>query len=209
MPVKAPAAIASDWTGFYAGLSGGAGWGNSEQTDATPFTSGQYTIKGGIAGGTLGYNFQSGQFVYGVETDFSYAQIKGYSVGTDPAGGNCGDNHCGTEIRALGTLRGRIGMAWQNFLPYVTGGLAYANVFGDEGTAAVGIVGSGSAWMVGWTLGGGVEAKLAQNWTAKLEYLYVDLGNKDVFTDNIFGFMFAENLRVTAQVVRVGINYRF
>lgn len=213
LPVKAPDFVApaplQTWTGWYVGIAGGAGWGRAEQTDDTPFTSGRYDTSGGIVGGTVGYNWQSGLVVLGLETDLSYAWIKGDTVGTDPFFGNCGASHCESEIRALGTLRGRIGLAWQNLLPYVTGGLAYANVYGEEGNGGPGAFGSGSTWMAGWTLGGGVEAKFAPNWSAKVEYLYVDLGNKDVFTDNIFGAFFAENLSVTAQIVRVGINYRF
>jgi outer membrane immunogenic protein len=210
MPVKAPAAIATDWTGFYAGVSGGVGWGKSEQTDTTPFTSGQYDIKGAIIGGTLGYNRQVGPVVFGLETDFSYTTIDGSTIGTDPASGNCGSSHCESAIRSLGTLRGRIGLAWQNVMPYVTGGLAYGYVYGAEGITGAGVYGSGAEWMTGWTVGGGVEAKLAANWSVKAEYLYVDLGSKDVFTDNFFNvFFFPENLSVTAQIVRVGLNYRF
>src|SRR5665647_1134666 len=105
MSVKAPepAIIAPNWTGVYVGIAGGPGWGRAEQTDDTLFTSGRYNTNGGVVGGTLGYNWQAGPAVFGFETDLSYAWIKGSTVGTDPASGNCSAMHCESEIRALGT----------------------------------------------------------------------------------------------------------
>ena len=179
MPVKAPAMTAADWAGWYAGIAGGAGFGQARQTDTSPFSSGRYNTKGAIAGATLGYNWQKGRYVYGIETDLSYANIRGSTVGTDPTFGNCVATHCESAIKALGTLRGRVGMTWKNLLPYVTGGLAYADLHGAEGTGVPGSFGgSGSKWVAGWTLGGGVEAKLTPKWSGKIEYLYVDLGDK-------------------------------
>lgn len=215
MPVKAPAynapvavIIPPTWTGLYVGLAGGYGWGKAEQTDATPFTSGRYSTHGGLIGATLGYNWQSGAAVFGVETDLSWASIKGSTVGTDPASGNCFARHCESTIRDLGTVRGRIGYAWQNWMPYFTGGLAYADVYGKEGNGLRG--GSGSKWVTGYTVGGGVEAMFARNWSGKIEYLYVNLRTHQIFTDNFGGgVFFPESLRETAQVVRVGVNYRF
>jgi len=216
MPVKAPMApvyATYNWTGWYVGLQGGAAWGRAEQTDAAGFTSGRYNTRGGLVGGTLGYNWQTGPVVFGLETDLSWASIKGSTSGTDPASGNtCGGSppNCDSKITTLGTVRGRLGYAWQNLLPYVTGGLAYANVHGSEGdVAANGAFGSGSKWVAGWTVGGGLEGIIAPNWTAKLEYLYVNLGSRAGFTDTNGGVLVAQSLRETAQVVRVGINYRF
>jgi outer membrane immunogenic protein len=148
--------------------------------------------------------------VFGVETDLSYADIKGSTIGTDPASGNCAvpaNPNCESTIRALGTARGRLGLAWQNLLPYVTGGLAYANLHGAEGVTGTG--GSGSKWVPGWTIGAGLEGILAPNWSVKAEYLYVDLGRHEVFTDVFGGVPTPESLRETAHIVRVGVNYRF
>lgn len=202
---KAPAAmvVGADWAGFYVGFAGGYGFGQAEQTDPTPFTSGIYDTGGGLIGATLGYNWQSGQTVFGLETDLSYADIKGSTTGA----GNCALPNCESTIRALGTARGRFGLAWKNLMPYVTGGLAYANLHGSEGVPGAG--GSGSKWVPGWTVGGGIEGILAPNWSAKVEYLYVDLGRHEVFTDVFGGVPSAESLRTTAHIVRVGINYRF
>lgn len=212
LPVKAPpAAIASPhWAGLYVGLAGGYGWGRAEQTDATPFSSGTYNTTGGVIGGTIGYNWQSGPVVFGVETDLSYANITGSTVGTDPVSGTCATAvapHCESTIAALGTVRGRIGYAWKNLLPYVTGGLAYAKLDGLEGIAGNG--GSGSSWVAGWTIGAGLEAALAPHWSAKIEYLYVDLGNPTVFNNVFVGVTVPQSLRTTASVVRLGVNYRF
>jgi outer membrane immunogenic protein len=217
VPVKAPVykapvavVISPNWTGFYVGIAGGYGWGKAEQSDSFPFNSGTYNTSGGLIGGTLGYNWQSGATVFGVETDLSYADIKGSTIGTDPASGNCAvpaNPNCESTIRALGTARGRLGLAWQNLLPYVTGGLAYANLHGAEGVTGTG--GSGSKWVPGWTIGAGLEGILAPNWSVKAEYLYVDLGRHEVFTDVFGGVPTPESLRETAHIVRVGVNYRF
>jgi outer membrane immunogenic protein len=211
MPVKAPAGFVAappTWAGWYAGIAGGGGWGSAEQSDSSPFNSGRFDIDGAIVGGTIGYNWQSGAMVFGLESDLSYAAIKGSTTGTDPFFGPCGGAYCATDIKALGTVRARFGLTWNNLLPYVTGGLAYANVHGDEGNGGPAAFGSGSSWMAGWTLGAGLEAKFAPNWSAKVEYLYAQMSG-DVFTANVFGVPYSQNNDITAQVVRVGINYHF
>jgi outer membrane immunogenic protein len=201
-----PPAVHS-WTGFYAGIAAGAGWGTAEQTDTSifgPFTSGTYHTQGPIFGLSAGYNWQAGAFVLGAETDLSFAAIKG--VQDNP--GTCIIS-CESEIRALGTVRGRLGVAWGEWLPFVSGGLAYAKLRGSEGPF-LGLGGAGSAWVAGYTVGGGAEVKLASQWSAKLEYLYVDLGKHEVWTNNLgFGVFARESLDVTAHVVRVAIHYHF
>lgn len=211
IPVKAPAvrtvlAPLPVWSGWYAGIAGGGGWGQAEQTDPFPFTSGNYDISGGLVGGTLGANWQSGSVVFGLETDLSWANIEGSTRGI---GGACAGAppNCESEIRALGTARGRVGLAWNNLLPYVTGGVAYANLHGAEGVAGAG--GADSKWGAGWTIGTGIEAMLAPQWSAKLEYLYVDLGKHHIFNNTFGGVVAPQSLDVTAHVVRVGLNYRF
>jgi outer membrane immunogenic protein len=208
MPTKAPAMVPAiapmTWTGPYVGVAGGYGWGTTRQTDVTPFNSGDYSISGAILGATLGYNWQAGGFVFGVETDLSWASIDGSTTGI---GGGCFGNHCASEIQALGTVRGRLGVAWGNWLPFIAGGLAYARLHGEEGPP---LGGSDEKWVAGWTIGGGVEAMLAPRWSAKAEYLYVDLGTHGVFTDALGGGARAtENLDTFAHVVRVGLNYHF
>ena len=197
----------SRWTGFYAGVSAGAGWGSAEQTDSSifgPFTSGPYHTQGPIFGLTAGYNWQAGAIVVGVETDLSFAAIKG--VQDNP--GVCIVS-CRSEIEALGTVRGRAGVAWGEWLPFISGGLAYAKLRASEGPF-LGLGGGGSEWVAGYTIGGGAEVKLGPQWSAKLEYLYVDLGKNEVWTNNLgFGVFARESLDVAAHIVRVGINYHF
>jgi outer membrane immunogenic protein len=189
MPAKAPLYVQPlyNWTGFYVGINGGGGWGRSDFSD--PFATGSFKTSGGLVGGTLGYNYQVGQAVFGVEGDIDWSNIRGSAV--------CGAiATCETKNDWLGTVRGRLGYAFDRFMPYVTGGLA----IGDIKTSIAG-VGSAHDTKTGWTLGGGLEAALAGPWTAKVEYLYIDLGR----SDSVLG----SNAKFNANIVRAGLNYRF
>jgi outer membrane immunogenic protein len=194
-PVEAPS-----WAGFYLGIAGGWGWGRADQTDPTGFDSGHYNVNGGLVGGTLGYNWQFNQFVLGLEGDGSWADIHGSTIG----GGNC-DLVCSAKLDALGTVRGRLGVAFGNFLPYVTGGLAVGDIHGSES-----LLGSGSSTVAGWTVGGGVEAKVSPAWSIKAEYLFVDLGNHTIFDDTFAdGTVVPQSIKFTTNIFRVGVNYHF
>jgi outer membrane immunogenic protein len=201
---------APNWTGLYAGVEGGYGWGSARQSDPTGFSSGRYSTNGGLAGGTVGYNWEMpNHLVLGAETDLSWAQIGG-----DTHNGACGGNYCGAQLQSpFGTVRGRLGYAFGRVMPYVTGGFAYGMVHGGEGNiAANGPYGSGDTMQTGWTAGGGVEAALAPHWSAKLEYLYVDLGDNHTFNDeNVTGptNFTPENVSFNSNIVRLGLNYRF
>ena len=207
MPVKAPiykapvVAPLYNWTGPYIGIAGGYGWGHSNQTDPQIIDDGSHTLNGAIIGGTLGYNWQQAMWVFGVEGDYSWADISGSSS-------TCGfgpPHPCGSKIESLGTLRGRIGYAMGatgNWLPYVTGGLAVGEV--NAWTSLFSR--SGSDFVAGWTIGGGVEVGITQNWSAKFEYLYVDLGSHQMF--NVTPIV-PETVSFTANIIRGGINYRF
>jgi outer membrane immunogenic protein len=203
----------SNWTGSYGGLEGGFGGGHSDQTDPgvpvlPPATTdegedGHYSAKGGLIGAAFGHNWQQGFTVFGLEGDFSWANISGRSDVCGPA--TVTPHPCGTKLDALGTFRGRAGYvtgANGNWLLYATGGLAVGDVRGwDSLTPAF-----GSDWRAGWTVGAGVETAFAPNWSAKLEYLYVDLGNAPVF--NVVAGV-PESVGLTASIVRAGLNYRF
>ena len=182
------------WTGFYAGLQAGYAWGESRQTNTTTLvTTGNYDFDGFVGGGTLGYNFQSGQLVWGVETDISYTDVSGSSTVA------CGLG-CSSSIDWLWTLRGRLGLDMNGWMPYVTGGLAVA-----DGHVSTNGSGSSSDTLVGWTAGGGVEVKLDRNWSVKAEYLYVDLGD---MRNPIPGFSIRGDFD-ELHIVRAGINYKF
>jgi outer membrane immunogenic protein len=192
---KAPAYVAPvayNWTGLYLGINGGGAWGRSS-FDGVPGT-GTFTTSGGLIGGTLGYNWQMNQVVFGLETDLDWSNMRGSAA--------CGLTTCQTRNTWLGTTRGRIGFAMDRFLPYVTGGVAY----GDIRASVPGFAGANTT-KTGWTLGAGLEFAVAGNWTAKAEYLYVDLGKFDCGT--ACGGLAPDNVRLNANVLRAGLNYRF
>jgi len=196
---KAPQPPVSGWEGFYIGIEGGGGWGRAEQTDPG-FSSGHFNTSGALVGGTIGYNWQMNNIVLGLEGDGSWADIKG-STG-------CGGDTCTANLDALGTFRGRLGYAFGNVLPYVTGGLAVGDLHGSESGPFA--VGSGSGTEVGWTVGGGLEWMFMPSWSIKAEYLYTDLGNHSLFTDTFAGGGIAtESEKFNANIFRVGLNYHF
>jgi outer membrane immunogenic protein len=156
-----------------------------------------------LAGGTLGYNWQRGPWVFGLEGDYSWSGIKGQSSVCGPT--TVTPHPCGTSLDSFGTLRGRIGYAagtTGNWLLYATGGLAVGDVHAwDSLTPA-----AGSEFRAGWTVGAGIEAGFAPNWTAKLEYLYVDLGKAQLF--NIVPGV-SETVSFNTNIIRAGINYKW
>lgn len=174
--VQQPLMGAYSWAGPYIGGNLGYQWGEVSNTSNEP--SG---MNGGIQGG---YNWQSGQFVFGLEADI---QASGAS-----------DRFAAWKFTNpwFGTLRGRAGFAMNNILIYGTGGLAFGNVRAEVLNL------SESQWAAGWTLGVGAEMGITQNWTAKVEYLYVNL-NDDRFALTALpnGYQFS--------VVRLGVNYKF
>ena len=181
------------WTGLYLGATAGYGWGTSRQTDTGGTTTGDFDTDGFIGGGTLGYNFQRGQIVWGLETDLSYTDVSGGSFTNCAAG-------CSSSMDWLWTLRGRVGLDVNGWMPYITGGLAMADV--SAVTQATSI---GSETLTGWTIGGGLEVKLDRNWSFKTEYLFVDLGEMK-------GPLGADTIRADfneLHIVRGGINYKF
>jgi outer membrane immunogenic protein len=189
-PASAPAYVAPayDWTGFYAGVNGGYGWGRSNFS--APFATGNFDISGGLVGGTLGYNYQVNQFVFGIEGDGDASWIDGSTA--------CGSLTCKTSNHWLGTVRGRLGYAFDRFMPYVTGGAA----FGDVKTAVTGF-GSSSDTKGGWTVGGGLEYAINGPWSAKVEYLHVDLGRGGTVPGT------GADANFQTDIVRAGLNYRF
>jgi outer membrane immunogenic protein len=194
-PAKAPVLVPLfTWSGFYIGLNGGYGWGTSTWTDAVT-GSNSFDTSGGMVGLTLGANWQTGPWVLGLEGDVDWTNIRGsFANAACPAG-------CETKNTWLATVRGRAGYAFDRVLPYVTGGLAV----GDVHATATGF-GSQSETRTGWTVGAGIEGAFAQNWSAKVEYLYVDLG--DVSCSAVAcGIATSANFR--ANIVRGGINFRF
>ena len=188
------------WTGFYAGINGGYGFGRSSWSDsAVGADSGRFNTHGGLVGGQLGYNWQLGSVVFGVETDADWANLTGSGIG-----GVCladGGGACQTKQDWFGTTRGRIGYAFGRWLPYVTGGAAYGDIKAQQ------LNGTSTATRLGWAAGAGLEYSIDRNWSAKVEYLHLDLGTA--------GFFSAANGATTLSVpakddlVRAGINYHW
>jgi outer membrane immunogenic protein len=175
--LSAPAPMSAySWVGPYAGVNLGYQWASATHTDANP---------NGFAGGLQGgYNWQMGQFVYGFETDLQ-------ASGSD-------DTFASWKFSNpwFGTLRGRAGYAMNNVLLYATLGLAYGGGKVEMGGF------SESNTHVGWAAGGGIEVGLSPNWSAKAEYLYVDL------TDQRY-VLFGNNTGFESNILRFGVNYRF
>jgi outer membrane immunogenic protein len=189
---KAPIATpVYNWTGLYFGINGGGAFGSSSW-DLT----GSRDTSGGLVGGTIGYNWQSAQTVFGLEGDLDWADINGTSSTNCPGG-------CKTSDSWLSTVRGRLGYAADRFLPYVTGGAA----FGDIRAQAPGF-GTQSDTKAGWTIGGGLEAALVGNWTAKVEYLYVDLGSFNCGV-SCGGGLASDNVSFKSNILRAGLNFRY
>ena len=198
-----PPIMTNSWTGFYAGINGGYGWGGG---DSIAFSDGsdrwaRAQPQGGFGGGQLGYNFQSGSFVYGVETDFQGAGISDSVTGTSVNGAGFTSQQ---SIDWFGTVRGRLGFAFGNALVYGTGGFAYGNV--NQRTNYSGDVFASNTTQTGYAVGGGVEYKFNPAWSVKAEYQYIDLGSERL-TDGLGN---ATNpLDTNFQTARVGLNYRF
>jgi outer membrane immunogenic protein len=182
---------AYDWTGFYFGANGGGGWGHSFWSANTTGNG----LAGGQVGGTVGYNKQLGNVVFGVEGDMDWSGFNGTNTTAGCPGG------CSTSNNWLSTVRGRVGYSVDRFLPYVTGGLAV----GDIRAAAPGFTGA-DVTNAGWTLGAGLEVALPGNWSAKAEYLRVDLGR---FNCTGCSAAPADNVSLQENVFRAGVNYRF
>jgi outer membrane immunogenic protein len=178
------------WSGFYLGINGGGGFGRS-----TWDQTGAFNVSGGLVGGTMGYNWQVGQAVLGLEGDIDWSGIKGTTNNLCAVG-------CTTSTDWLGTARGRLGYAFDRFLPYITGGLAV----GDIRASAPGFAGV-TKTNAGWTIGAGFEFAIAGNWTAKAEYLHVDLGNFNCGLS--CGPTVTNNVSYRTEIVRGGLNFRF
>jgi len=197
------------WSGLYVGLNAGVGWAGSNNLYINDSLFGPSSLSigsdaGFVGGGQIGYNFQTGAFVFGVETDIQYADL-----GSKANWGGYSYSFNGGSSQYFGTVRARVGYAFDRVLVYVTGGLAY----GGLNTNWWG----GNNSNTGWTLGGGVEYAFTNNWTAKIEGLYVNLdqGNHIEAVNYIDGRgrFGAANLSSSSNsgggVVRVGVNYKF
>ena len=204
MPVKgfrAPITASYNWTGFYVGFEGGAGWGDTQHTNVSNGgNSGTSNINGGLFGGTYGYNMQFGTWVIGIEGDISWSGIKKDFNDNNGSFFCSGAVQCETQLRWLGTDRLRLGYAWDRLLVYGTAGVAYGSVRGTITNAGFP---DGSTSRTGFIYGGGVEWAFVPKLSVKAEYLRADLGDKVTYTS-------VESVSLkNLNIFRVGINYNF
>lgn len=181
-----------NWTGFYVGVNLGGGWTNTSSGSINS------DLSGVIGGGQLGYNWQAGQILLGIEGDFQGSSQRSSGSATIGGIGFSGES----KIPWFATLRGRLGYVSGPWLIYATGGGAWINYELDI-TAPGGSV-SDHTTKSGWTVGGGVEWMFVPNWSAKLEYLYLDTDTTSV---TLFGTTF--DARAKQNIVRAGLNYHF
>lgn len=254
---KAPAAaVVYDWTGYYIGTNVGYSWGRGS-TDgnvtgtqnvsvfrtaganlissvntalATLPLSGRADVNGFIGGGQLGYNWQRGTWLFGLEGDIQFSNERGSSDVCTVAGCPVGSTVFTRDYKLdwFGTARGRVGfLPAERILLYATGGLAYGGFSGSSTTLPLDI-GTWSSTNVGWTVGAGAEAALGSNWSVKFEYLYMDLGHvggssatstvatnaantpsAGFNTTTTTNLAYVFNTKFTDNIVRVGLNYKF
>ena len=183
---------AAQWTGFYAGVSGGHGWGTT--TISPAIGASDNNSNGWMLGGQAGYNMDMGGFVVGGEADLQWANI-GHS---EPIVG--GTFTARTDF--FGTLRARAGVPIGQVMPYGTVGVAYGRGSATEDT---GISSTQTANHLGWTAGLGLEAQATSNLSLKAEYLYVDLGSQAYNLLPGGG----RNVGQRFGVIRAGVNYKF
>jgi outer membrane immunogenic protein len=184
------------------GINGGYGFGSSDWTGGG-LNTGTFNTSGFLVGGTLGFNYQVDEFVLGAETDLDWTGITGSIANGCNAAGVGGPavlGPCQTANNWLGTTRARLGYAADRVLFYGTGGVAY----GDVKATAFGV--TTSSTQIGWTAGAGVEAAFADNWTARIEYLYVDLGNASCGATCGGAPV---DVSFTQSLVRAGIDFKF
>jgi outer membrane immunogenic protein len=195
LPVKAPPPAAmpvylSDWAGFYIGINGGGGWGHTTFDSSTVDNT---TTSGGLVGGHVGYNWQYGSVVAGLEADFDAANLNK----TDAFG-------LEQKTDELASVRGRVGYLFApSLLAYGTGGLGWGHtILTDTNGTFTGVTGSSAAVsQFGWVAGAGLEYKLVDHVLLRAEYLHYDFG-KDTFPS-------FDNVKETVDIVRGGLSWKF
>lgn len=220
--------VVYNWTGFYAGINAGYGFGGSGNVltagQAAPNAAeigagirpGSVSLdnSGFIGGGQIGYNWQFGSIVAGIEADADYTGFRDRQTFVN-AGLN---NTFRQDLDYLGTVRGRLGYAWDRTLVYATGGLAYGGLnnkvdfFGPAGQLQYS--GRDSSTKTGYTVGGGIEQAFGNGWSAKLEYLYYNLGSDTVNAALVaggggVGTGYNTSFKNDGHIVRAGLNYKF
>jgi outer membrane immunogenic protein len=197
---KAPGAVVvplNTWTGFYVGAQVGYGFGQSSGTqnaNGTFFPVVPYSIDpaGVLAGGHVGFNYQTGALVVGAEADVEASNLNGATTIF------AFDQTYVFNVKAdtLASVRGRIGWAQDRLMLYGTGGVAWGHVSTPPLDALNG-------WRTGWTAGAGAEYALPRNWSARVEYHYTDLGRASSFDPNLNS---TDDNKFSFHAVRLGVS---
>lgn len=203
---KAPAMIATvyDWSGFYIGINGGGGSSHATWDLAGFGREGSHDATGGTVGGQVGYRWQSGQWVFGVEGQGNWADFSGSNISA-----LTGDTNR-TKIDAFGLITGQVGYAWNNVLVYVKGGAAVVSNQFDVRTPGGAFVASSddsSRW--GGTVGVGLEYGFAPNWSIGAEYNHIFLGGNDQNLTNAGAFVQTDHIKQDVDMGLVRLNYKF
>jgi outer membrane immunogenic protein len=208
---KAPPMMAAiyNWSGFYIGGNGGGGWAHDCRTNAAGASLGCYDPSGAVAGGQVGYRWQTSSWVFGLEAQGDWADIHGAVQSlVVPA------NRIGTRVDAFGLFTGQVGWAWSNVLLYAKGGAAVVDQKFDFITNATGVVNATSGYNTRWggTVGAGAEFGFAPNWSVGVEYDHIFLNRRNVgFTATATGLPLAAtfNSGGDVDIATIRVNYRW
>jgi outer membrane immunogenic protein len=219
---KAPPPLVAaiyDWSGFYIGANGG--WGSSRKcwdmtnnfgVPLTPaFPEGCHDATGGVAGGQIGYRWQSAAWVFGLEAQGDWADLRGSNTSLFFSGPAVTNR---SKINAFGLFTGQVGYAWNNVLWYVKGGAAVTDDKYDSVVIPTGVVfDSAKETRWGGTVGAGVEFGFAPNWSVAVEYDHLFMGNRDVGFTTVLApageFSRTDRIRQDVDLITARINYRF
>jgi len=203
-PAMAPAPWS--WAGFYVG--GNVGFARARtNVDSPAYATNNFpdNKRSGVIGGVqAGYNWQINNVVVGLEGDLSFGSLRRSTAVTTGATGDT----INTSMDALGTLRGRVGLAFDRILVYGTGGVAFASLKDEYAAPAFPFTATAGSTATGWAYGGGVEYALMGHWTARAEYLHVGFPSRGA-TETTSGFGYTFNFKDSLDIGRVGINYKF
>ena len=228
-PLMTPAL---NWTGWYVGLSAGGTWAHIDTQTTLPFAFAGVNVpvygaassptldpSGFVGGGQIGYNYQAGRWLFGIEADIqALSDKKSIVTSITPPGSPTLTAVTSVSANWLATVRGRLGITAGNLLLYGTGGLAVADlkyaqnsIYSPCGPGICAESASISSTKAGWAAGGGFEYAMSRNWSVKGEYLYTQF--KGVSTSGLESAFFTTFLHNTGNyginIARAGVNYRF
>ncbi|GAC1331630.1 MAG: porin family protein [Beijerinckiaceae bacterium] len=197
------------WTGFYIGVQGGYAWENIRETGifgGLPiYTLSNNNARGFLGGGHVGFNWQVAQVVFGMEGDVEGSGVRGTSPTNPFFDGALNNVSWRADIR--GSIRGRLGLAFDRALLYATGGVAFTTFKMRENFFGLGLSEAFNTSRAGFTVGAGLEYAFTNNWTARVEYRFTDFGTFNNASVLAPGLFYRE--RVFDQAIRGGISYKF